>query len=191
MLCIAGIDGYFKHLNPAWEKTLGYSKEELLSHPYVDFVHPEDRDATIAEASSLAAGRDTFIFENRYRCKDGSYKWLRWTGGVRAEKGVIYASARDISPRKREEARLAAQHAVTRVLAEAPNSGQRDSANPPSSMRESRLGGGCDLAGGQKRRTVALRGGLATPFAQNVGLRSRHSRRALSLVVLVSPAGSG
>jgi PAS domain S-box-containing protein len=121
MLCIAGIDGFFKHLNPAWEKTLGYSKEELLSHPYVDFVHPEDRDATIAEASSLAAGRDTFIFENRYRCKDGSYKWLRWTGGVRAEKGVIYASARDISPRKREEARLAAQHAVTRVLAEAPN----------------------------------------------------------------------
>jgi PAS domain S-box-containing protein len=99
MLCIAGLDGYFKHLNPAWEKTLGYSREELLSHPYVDFVHPEDRDATIAEAKNLAAGQDTFIFENRYRCKDGSYKWLRWTGAVRAEKGVIYASARDISPR--------------------------------------------------------------------------------------------
>jgi PAS domain S-box-containing protein len=119
MLCIAGVDGYFKHLNPAWEKTLGYSQEELLSRPYVDFVHPEDRGATIAEANSLAAGRNTFTFENRYRCKDGSYKWLRWTGAVRAEKGVIYASARDISPRKREEARLAAQHAVTRVLAEA------------------------------------------------------------------------
>ena len=120
MLCIAGIDGYFKHLNPAWERTLGYSKEELLSRPYVDFVHPEDREAAIAEANSLAAGRDTFIFENRFRCKDGSYKWLRWTGAVRAEKGVIYAIARDVSPRKREEARLAAQHAVTRVLAEAP-----------------------------------------------------------------------
>jgi PAS domain S-box-containing protein len=120
MLCIAGVDGYFKHLNPAWEKTLGYSQEELLSRPYVDFVHPEDREATIAEANRLAAGRDTFIFENRYRCKDGSYKWLRWTGAVRAEKGVIYASARDISLRKRDEARLAAQHAVTRVLAEAP-----------------------------------------------------------------------
>jgi PAS domain S-box-containing protein len=120
MLCIAGIDGYFKHLNPAWERTLGYKKEELLSRPYVDFVHPEDREAAIAEANSLAAGRDTFIFENRFRCKDGSYKWLRWTGAVRAEKGVIYASARDVSPRKREEARVAAQHAVTRVLAEAP-----------------------------------------------------------------------
>ena len=120
MLCIAGVDGYFKHLNPAWEKTLGYSKEELLSRPYVDFVHPEDREATIAEANQLAAGRNTFTFENRYRCKDGSYKCLRWTGAVRAEEGLIYASARDISPRKREEARLAAQHAVTRVLAEAP-----------------------------------------------------------------------
>jgi PAS domain S-box-containing protein len=128
MLCIAGVDGYFKHLNPAWERTLGYSKEELLSRPYVDFVHPEDREAAIAEAKSLAAGRDTFIFENRFRCKDGSYKWLRWTGAVRAEKGVIYAIARDVSPRKREEARLAAQHAVTRVLAEAPtlaNAGSR------------------------------------------------------------------
>lgn len=120
MLCIAGVDGYFKHLNPAWERTLGYSKEELLSQPYVDFVHPEDREAAMAEAKSLAVGRDTFIFENRFRCKDGSYKWLRWTGAVRAEKGVIYAIARDVSPRKREEARLAAQHAVTRVLAEAP-----------------------------------------------------------------------
>jgi PAS domain S-box-containing protein len=120
MLCIAGVDGYLKHLNPAWEKTLGYSQDELLSRPYAEFVHPEDREATIAEANKLAAGRSTFTFEHRFRCKDGSYKWLRWTGAVRAEKGVIYASARDITPRKREEARLAAQHAVTRVLAEAP-----------------------------------------------------------------------
>ena len=119
MLCIAGFDGYFKHINPAWENTLGYSEDELLSRPYVDFVHPEDRDATIAEANQLAAGTNTFTFVNRYRCKDGSYKWLRWTGAVRAEKGFIYASARDITPRKSEEARLAAQHAVTRVLAEA------------------------------------------------------------------------
>lgn len=119
MLCIAGIDGYFKHLNPAWEKTLGYSKSELLSRPYVELVHPEDRKLTIAELNKLAAGDNTFTFENRYLCKDGSYKWLRWTGAVRGEKGVIYASARDITPRKREEARLAAQHAVTRVLAEA------------------------------------------------------------------------
>jgi PAS domain S-box-containing protein len=119
MLCIAGIDGYFKHLNPAWEQTLGYSKSELLSRPYVELVHPEDRESTIAELKKLATGRNTFTFECRYLCKDGSYKWLRWTGAARGEKGAVYASARDITPRKREEARLAAQHAVTRVLAEA------------------------------------------------------------------------
>ena len=120
LLCIAGTDGYFKHLNPAWETTLGYTREELLSHPYLEFVHPDDRQATLAEAASIASGRSTLSFENRYRCKDGSYKWLLWSAIVRAEKGLIYAVAADVTERKREEARLAAQYAVTRVLAEAP-----------------------------------------------------------------------
>jgi len=120
LLCIAGTDGYFKHVNPAWETTVGYTREELLSRPYLEFVHPDDREATIAEAAHIASGRDTLSFENRYRCKDGSYKWLLWSAAVRAERGLIYAVAADITERKREEARLAAQYAVTRVLAEAP-----------------------------------------------------------------------
>jgi len=120
LLCIAGTDGYFKHVNPAWETTFGYTREELLSRPYLEFVHPDDREATIAEAAHIASGRDTLSFENRYRCKDGSYKWLLWSAAVRAERGLIYAVAADITERKREEARLAAQYAVTRVLAEAP-----------------------------------------------------------------------
>jgi PAS domain S-box-containing protein len=120
LLCIAGTDGYFKHINPAWERTFGYTKEELLSRPYLEFVHPDDRAATIAEATNLASGRSTLSFENRYRCKDGAYKWLLWAAVVRAEKGLIYGIARDVTERKREEARLAAQYAVTRVLAEAP-----------------------------------------------------------------------
>jgi two-component system, sensor histidine kinase and response regulator len=120
LLCVAGTDGYFKHVNPAWETTLGYTREELLSRPYLEFVHPDDREATLNEATNVASGRSTISFENRYRCKDGSYRWLLWSAVVRAERGLIYAVAADVTERKREEARLAAQYAVTRVLAEAP-----------------------------------------------------------------------
>jgi two-component system, sensor histidine kinase and response regulator len=120
LLCIAGIDGYFKHLNPAWEATFGFTREELLSRPYLEFVHPDDRESTMAEATHVASGRSTLSFENRYRCKDGSYKWLLWSAVVRPEKRLIYCIAADITERKREEARLAAQYAVTRVLSEEP-----------------------------------------------------------------------
>jgi two-component system sensor histidine kinase/response regulator len=120
LLCIASTDGYFKHVNPAWETTFGYTKEEVLSRPYLEFVHPDDREATLAEATKIASGRSTLSFENRYRCKDGSYKWLLWSAVVRAERGLIYAVAADVTEQKREEARLAAQYAITRVLAEAP-----------------------------------------------------------------------
>src|ERR1700692_974206 len=75
LLCIAGFDGHFKRLNPAWDRTLGFTLEELLAKPYLDFVHEDDRAATITEARRLATGDDTVSFENRYRCKDGSYKW--------------------------------------------------------------------------------------------------------------------
>jgi PAS domain S-box-containing protein len=117
--CIAGTDGYFKHLNRVWETTFGYTREELLSRPYLDFVHPDDRAATIAEVQSVTSGRSTLSFENRYRCKDGAYRWLVWTAIVHPRRGLIYASATDLTERKCEEARLAAQYAVTRVLADA------------------------------------------------------------------------
>jgi PAS domain S-box-containing protein len=119
--CIAGTDGYFKRVNPAWESTLGYTTEELLARPYLEFVHPDDRTATAAEASAVVGGRTTLTFENRYRCKDGSYRWFLWTAIVRPEKDRIYAVAADVTEWKREEARLAAQYAVTRVLADAPS----------------------------------------------------------------------
>ena len=117
--CIAGTDGFFKHVNPAWETTLGYSTAELLERPYLDFVHPDDRAATAAEASALASGSATLTFENRYRAKDGSYRWLLWSAIARPEKDRIYSLATDVTERKLEQARLAAQYAVTRVLAEA------------------------------------------------------------------------
>ena len=106
LLCIAGFDGYFKRLNPAWERTLGYSVNELLAEPYMHFIHPDDRDVTGAEAQKNASGGQTFAFENRYRCKDGSYRWLLWSAMPLREQQLIYATARDITERKRAEEEL-------------------------------------------------------------------------------------
>ena len=106
MLCIAGYDGYFKRLNPAWERTLGYSAGELTSAPFIDFVHPDDRAATLGETQKLATGENTVSFENRYRAKDGSYRWLLWNATPFAQHQVIYAAARDITERKRAESSI-------------------------------------------------------------------------------------
>src|SRR5437867_632880 len=106
MLCIAGFDGYFKRLNPAWESTLGFARQELLSRPYLDFVHPDDKEKTIAEARGLASGTRTIEFENRYRCKGGSYKWLQWNATPSASHRVVFAVARDITERIKVAAEL-------------------------------------------------------------------------------------
>ena len=103
MLCIADFDGFFKRINAAWSATLGHSAEELSAVPYVDFVHPDDRAGTLAEAAGLKIGVDTVSFENRYRCKDGSYKWLLWRAHADFQAKLIYAVARDITDRKQAE----------------------------------------------------------------------------------------
>jgi PAS domain S-box-containing protein len=106
MFCIAGFDGYFKNLNPSWEKTLGFTEAELKAKPYLEFIHPEDRPATVSEEFRLQNSEVTFAFENRYLCKDGSYKWLSWNAVSTPEKKAIYAAARDITERKRAEEQL-------------------------------------------------------------------------------------
>jgi PAS domain S-box-containing protein len=100
LLCIAGFDGYFRRLNPAWQETLGYSIEELMSRPYVDFVHPDDRSATSSEAQASSTGQGTLMFENRYRRRDGSYRWLSWNATPILEQGLIYCVARDVTEQK-------------------------------------------------------------------------------------------
>lgn len=107
MLCIAGFDGYFKLVNSAWETTLGFSVQEMLSRPFEEFLHPDDREATAATyAAQMAQGRDVIEFENRYLCKDGSYRWLRWNARTLPEREVIYAVAHDITERKRMDEEL-------------------------------------------------------------------------------------
>jgi PAS domain S-box-containing protein len=106
MLCVAGFDGYFKRLNPAWEKSLGYMDGELLKKPFLDFVHPDDREKTIEETVALGQGGEVVSFENRYRCKDGSYRWLMWSARSVVEEELIYGSARDLTERKEIEESL-------------------------------------------------------------------------------------
>jgi serine/threonine-protein kinase len=106
MLCIAGFDDRFRRLNPAFERTLGFTIEQLMAEPFFSFVHPEDRAVTLTEMQKLATGAETIVFENRYRCRDGSYKWLLWTATPFLSQQLIYAAARDITERKRTEAAL-------------------------------------------------------------------------------------
>jgi len=106
MLCIAGYDGYFKRMNPAWERVLGYSVEELTSSPFIEFVHPDDRAATTAEMQGLIAGQSTLSFENRYRAKNGVYRWMLWNATPYPEQQLIYAAARDITEHKHAEETL-------------------------------------------------------------------------------------
>ncbi|PSN12969.1 PAS domain S-box protein, partial [filamentous cyanobacterium CCP5] len=119
MLCVAGLDGYFKRLNPAFERILGFSTEELLAHPFIEFVHPDDRQATLTEVSKLEGGQETVAFENRYRCQDGSYKWLLWTATPDLDANLLYAAARDITPRKQDEEKIREQAALLDVATDA------------------------------------------------------------------------
>jgi PAS domain S-box-containing protein len=103
LLCTANVDGYLTRVNPAFERTLGHSAEELTSIPFIEFVHPDDREATLAELEKLAGGATTIDFENRYRCADGSFTWLAWRAVPVPEEGLVFAVARDITARKEIE----------------------------------------------------------------------------------------
>jgi PAS domain S-box-containing protein len=106
LLSIAGTDGFFKRVNPAFERTLGWSTEMLLSHSFLEFVHPDDLEATKSEIDKLARGIPTISFSNRYRCADGTFRHLVWTAQPESDTGMIYAIARDVTEvrRAREQA---------------------------------------------------------------------------------------
>lgn len=104
MLCYLDFNGYFKRLNPAWERTLGFSLAELMSRPFIEFVHPDDREGTLSQNASVRSGGQALAFENRYLCKDGSYRWFRWNASPDARQKVIYSVARDVTEQKLAEA---------------------------------------------------------------------------------------
>lgn len=121
LLATASAAGYFVRLNPAWTAVLGYELDELKSRPFVEFVHPDDQAATTAEvAREIHEGKSVLNFQNRYRHRDGSYRWLEWTSSPSADGALLYATARDITERKLEDERLRAPAmALARRRAEA------------------------------------------------------------------------
>src|SRR5215475_10347835 len=90
LICVAGLDGYFKQVNKAWTDVLGYSKEELLSQPWINLVHPDDREASTAEAIKVFQGHKTMRFRNRCRSKDGSFRWILWTAAAPSDGQYFY-----------------------------------------------------------------------------------------------------
>ena len=104
LFCIVTLDGTFTHVNPAWQKTFGYSKEELVGQPFISFVHPDDHERTLATAAKLQDDNGSIEgYEDRYRTKSGEYRWLRWSSQVNRIDERIYAVARDVTERKRAE----------------------------------------------------------------------------------------
>jgi PAS domain S-box-containing protein len=100
LLCIATFEGYFTRVNASWHRILGYTTTELMAQPFIDYVHPEDREATAVAVAGLARGVPLVAFENRYRCKDGSYRWFNWTSTPKLDEQLIYAVAHDTTDRK-------------------------------------------------------------------------------------------
>jgi PAS domain S-box-containing protein len=103
MLCVLDFTGHFKRLNDAWEATLGFSRDELMAQPFISFVHPDDRARTLSQNARVRGGGQTRFFENRYRCKDGSYRSLLWHSTADFEREVIYGVARDVTELRRAE----------------------------------------------------------------------------------------
>ncbi|ACB75443.1 PAS/PAC sensor signal transduction histidine kinase [Opitutus terrae PB90-1] len=103
LFCIADLDGHFKRVNPSWTRVLGWSEAELLSRPVESFMHPEDRERTLAARATLARGTPVRGLENRYLCRDGSYRWLSWQSSLAPGSSLVYAVARDITERRQLE----------------------------------------------------------------------------------------
>ncbi|MFH1060684.1 MAG: diguanylate cyclase, partial [Pseudomonadota bacterium] len=118
MLCVTGVDGYFREVNPAWSAILGWTPEELKARTCLEFIHPDDRAETLATFARLAQGQTVSGYENRMRCKDGTWRWLLWNSVPVLKTGLIYCAALDVTERKRLEAdlvRLATIDSLTNI----------------------------------------------------------------------------
>jgi PAS domain S-box-containing protein len=124
LLCVAGLDGYFKRVNPAFRRTLGYDAAELLSRPLLEFVHPDDRERTAKTIGAMSEGPQIAEFENRYIRADGAVRWLQWSTRTMPEKGLMYAAARDVTENRMLTHEQAALRRVATLIAEGCDAGE-------------------------------------------------------------------
>jgi PAS domain S-box-containing protein len=119
LLAVTGFDGYLRRFNPAFE-VFGYSHEELLSRPWIEFAHPDDRERMLEATASLERGADVVELENRVICRDGSARWVKWSTRVVPEEGLFYAAGRDVTESRRAEEEQAALRRVATLVARDP-----------------------------------------------------------------------
>jgi PAS domain S-box-containing protein len=117
LICAIEPDGRYAAVNPAFERTLGYAPGQMISRPFTDFVHPDDREASRQRFGDVLGGDEITHFENRYICRDGSARWLEWSARVAPDQRVVYASARDVTERRRIHAEQAALRRVATLIA--------------------------------------------------------------------------
>jgi PAS domain S-box-containing protein len=173
LLATADLTGRFTRVNPAWQHTLGHSAETLCSQPYLEFVHPDDREATIAEASALTDGsRDTVRFRNRYRTADGSYRWLEWSAHASPSEGVIHAVARDITIQHEAEQQLS-NNATLLETKVAERTRELDAARTETLQR---LAIAAEYRDGQTSQHTERVGASTAEIARRLGLDSEQIR---------------
>jgi PAS domain S-box-containing protein len=117
LLAVAGFDGYLKRFSPAFAG-FGYSREELLSRPWIEFAHPDDRERMAQAAASLERGSDVVELRNRVVCRDGSLRWVEWSTRVVEEEGLFYVAGRDVTETHRATEEQAALRRVATLVAQ-------------------------------------------------------------------------
>ncbi|MBM4129416.1 PAS domain S-box protein [bacterium] len=106
LLAVGGFDGTLQQVNPAWVRVLGWSRDDLMSRPVLEFIHPEDRALTAAAQLALAQGRVVADLRTRFRCRDGAHRWLSWSSFPYPDRHLVFSVVRDITEQKDAERRL-------------------------------------------------------------------------------------
>ncbi|GAB3050058.1 response regulator [Spirosoma pulveris] len=118
LICVAGVDGYFKKINPAFQQVLGWDERQLLAHSFFDLVHPDDVSHTRCEIAALAEGQMTINFVHRFRCADHTYRYLQWVASPEPATGYLFAIARDITNQQQQQLKLNHSEAKFRTFFE-------------------------------------------------------------------------